>query len=54
MDMTGLSRSEVYRRASAGEFPRPVSLGERQSRWREREVQTWIRARIAERDKVAA
>ena len=51
---TGLSRSEIYRRIVAGDFPRPVKLGERASAWSAAEVDAWISSRIAERDAKAA
>lgn len=47
---TGKSRSEVYRRIAAGDFPQPVKLGERASAWPEHEVSAWIADRIAARD----
>lgn len=47
---TGLSRSEIYRRAQSGDFPSPIKLGERASAWDSREVDRWIADRIAERD----
>ena len=47
---TGKSRSEVYRRIAAGDFPQPVKLGERASAWPAHEVAAWIAARIAARD----
>ena len=47
---TGLSRSEIYRRIAAGDFPKPIKLGERASAWAEHEVTAWIAARIALRD----
>jgi prophage regulatory protein len=46
----GLSRSEIYRRVSMGDFPAPVKLGERASAWPEHEVSAWIASRIAARD----
>ena len=51
---TGLSRSELYRRIAAGDFPQPVKLGERASAWNASEVDTWITGRIAARDAKAA
>lgn len=39
---TGLSRSTIYLRVSAGSFPRPVSLGARAVGWLESEVETWL------------
>ncbi|MBL8261657.1 MAG: AlpA family transcriptional regulator [Xanthomonadaceae bacterium] len=47
---TGLSRSTLYRLVSAGEFPRPIKLGERCSAWNSREIDAWIADRIAKRD----
>jgi prophage regulatory protein len=49
-----LSRSEIYRRIAAGDFPQPVKLGERASAWNAAEVDSWIAARIAARDAKAA
>ena len=51
---TGLSRSELYRRIAAGDFPAPCKLGERASAWPEHEVTAWCEARIAARDAKAA
>ncbi len=51
---TGCSRSEIYRRIAAGEFPQPVKLGERASAWPENEITAWIAARIAVRDAIGA
>lgn len=53
---TGLSRSEIYRRAAAKPptFPAPIKLGERASAWDSSEIDEWIAARIAERDAKAA
>ena len=51
---TGLSRSELYRRMAAGDFPAPIKLGERASAWNAVEVDSWITARIAARDAKAA
>ncbi|MGH8031305.1 MAG: helix-turn-helix transcriptional regulator [Luteimonas sp.] len=51
---TGLSRSEIYRRSTAGDFPAPIKLGERASAWSAAEVDQWIAGRIALRDAKAA
>jgi prophage regulatory protein len=48
---TGLSRSSIYDRIAAGEFPKPVPLGGRSVGWLEAEITEWQKARIAERDK---
>lgn len=47
---TGLSRSELYRRIAAGDFPAPIKLGDRASAWSAAEVDRWITGRIAARD----
>ena len=54
---TGLSKSTIYARIQAGEFPKPVSLGASSksahtslSAWVDDEVSEWIDARIRERD----
>lgn len=49
----GLSRSEIYRRVSMGDFPAPVKLGQRASAWPEHEVTAWIASRITARDSAA-
>lgn len=51
---TGLSRSEIYRRIIAGDFPAQIRLGERASAWDSREIDHWITGRIAARDAKAA
>lgn len=48
---TGMSRSRVYAHMAEGQFPRPVKLG-RTSTWLESEIEAWIAAKIAQRDKL--
>ena len=45
---TGLSRSTIYERIKAGEFPAQVPLGARAVGWLEADVNAWI-ARHVER-----
>ncbi len=40
-----LSRSTIYARISAGDFPSPVSLGPRAVGWLESDIQNWITSR---------
>jgi prophage regulatory protein len=40
--LTGLSRSALYARIARGEFPAPVKLGPRASRWRLSAIQLWM------------
>lgn len=51
MDLTGLSRSTIYKYIAEGQFPIPVPLGDRCVGWLESEVHDWILAKVAERDK---
>lgn len=43
---TGLSRSTIYLRIAAGQFPRPISLGGRTVGWLESDVDDWLNQRI--------
>ena len=47
IELTGLSRSTIYLRISKGEFPAPVSLGERAVGWVESEINQWLEDKIA-------
>ncbi|WP_420030615.1 helix-turn-helix transcriptional regulator [Pseudomonas oryzihabitans] len=51
MNLTGLARSTVYKYVSDKQFPAPLALGDRCSGWLESEIQSWILAKVAERDK---
>lgn len=50
---TGLSKATIYRHMQAGNFPSTVVIG-RAARWSQREVQQWVKDRLAERDCKAA
>lgn len=41
--LTGLSGSSLYRKIAASQFPAPVRLGSRCSRWRAGDVNQWLR-----------
>jgi prophage regulatory protein len=43
---TALSRTEIYRKIQANNFPSPIKLGLRASGWVEKEIQDWITAQI--------
>ncbi|WP_404823172.1 helix-turn-helix transcriptional regulator [Novosphingobium percolationis] len=45
MQMTSLSRSYIYALAARDQFPKPLSLGRKCSRWREADVLEWIGSR---------
>lgn len=40
--LTGLSRSEIYRRMAIGDFPCKVQLGPRIVAWPEDEIASWV------------
>ena len=42
VEVTGLSRSTIYRLFNAGKFPRPIKLSERAIGWHESVIQNWI------------
>ena len=52
--VTGLPQSTIYEMATRGAFPKQVRLSPRAVGWIESEILDWQRARIAERDGVAA
>ena len=51
VEVTGLSRSTLYKYIGEGRFPEPVRLGGRSVAWVQDEVENWILARIEERDR---
>ena len=51
-EKTGFGRSFLYREIAEGRFPRPAKIGAKASRWALSEVQSWIDARIADREEV--
>lgn len=44
--LTGLSKSTIYAMLAQREFPEPLRFGQRCTRWRASDVQTWLRNRI--------
>jgi len=42
IELTGLSRSSIYRLVQEGKFPPPVKLSLRASAWFERDVNEWL------------
>ncbi|MGQ7242139.1 helix-turn-helix transcriptional regulator [Salinicola sp. V024] len=51
---TGKSRSAIYAGVSNGTFPAPVPIGDKSVAWLEEEVDSWIAARLAERNRTLA
>ena len=51
MSVTGFKRSSVYKYVALGLFPKPVRLTGKSVGWVSVEIEDWIKARIAERDR---
>lgn len=47
LDLTGLSRSTLYRKMQDGTFPKNVKLNTRCAGWRESMVEEWLRNPIS-------
>lgn len=52
LERTGDNKSTIYQKMAAGQFPRPVPIGERAVAWIESEIDAYIDACIANRDEV--
>lgn len=48
------SKPTLWRRVKSGKFPPAISLGGMQKVWTKADVDGWLNARIAERDRRAA
>ena len=44
-EITGMSRSAIYKRMQEGEFPRPVRIGPTAVRWRTGDIAAWVESR---------
>ena len=42
VELTGMSKTAIYRAADAGRFPQRIRLGPRTVRWKEREVLDYV------------
>lgn len=45
-ERVGLSRSTIYLKISKGEFPEPISLGDRAVGWLEEDINHWLEQKI--------
>lgn len=43
LQLTGLTRSTLYRKVQRGEFPKQIKLSERCAGWRQSAVNAWMR-----------
>ncbi len=50
LDRVCLSKTHLYRKINAGEFPRPVPLGPKKVAFLESEVEDWMAARLRARE----
>ena len=44
-EITGMSRSTIYKMMQNGEFPRPVRIGPAAVRWRASDITAWVETR---------
>jgi len=51
---TGQRAATIYKLMQAGQFPRTVRVGRRAVGWIEEEIDKYVEAKIAERDKTAS
>ena len=49
VQLTGVSRSTIYRWMGNGDFPQRISLGSNTVAWLETEIDAWIKQRIGSR-----
>ena len=50
-EITGLSRSTIYRLMNVDEFPQSISIGPKGVRWRLSEIIAWMESRPLAREK---
>jgi len=50
LDRICLSKTHLYRKINAGQFPRPVPLGPQKVAFLESEIEAWMSARLQARD----
>ncbi len=50
LDRVCLSKSQIYRKIHAGEFPQPVPLGPQKVAFLERDVDGWMAERLEARE----
>ncbi|ENM3902030.1 AlpA family transcriptional regulator [Vibrio cholerae] len=50
IELTGLSKSSIYRMASDDKFPKPLNLGARSVGWIESEVTQWLAEKLGARN----
>ncbi|SBT11947.1 AlpA family transcriptional regulator [Vibrio celticus] len=53
IQVTGISRSSLYKYLNEGQFPPPISLGARSVAWIDHEIQAWITTKMKQRSNKA-
>jgi prophage regulatory protein len=53
VDRTGVPPSSIYAEMKAGRFPKPYKLSTQRVAWLESDINEWIEAKLAQRDKAA-
>lgn len=48
VERTTLTRMSLYRMSREGRFPLPIQLAPTRIAWRERDIDAWVRERVAE------
>ncbi|MBS7690121.1 AlpA family phage regulatory protein [Pseudomonas lalucatii] len=48
IEVTRLSRSQIYRMIASGEFPAPIRISKKTAAWPAEAVKTWAAAKISE------
>ena len=51
-EITGMSRSSIYRQMQDGAFPRPVKVGSAAVRWRASDITAWLESRPEARGEI--
>jgi len=53
LQRVGLCKASIYNRMSAGEFPRPISIGGGRVAWLESDIDGWIAQRLSDAGRAA-
>lgn len=50
-ELTGFSRTEIYKQMKDGKFPKPLKIGARSVAWTEASIEAWIKEIAKEANK---
>jgi prophage regulatory protein len=51
LEITGLNRATIYEMIERGDFPRPCKIGARAIAWPESDLEDWVNAKLADRER---